>query len=129
MTSFTSRNRDDFLEALEEARRAAQGDEDEQAGTQAQTQAQAASHGSAAFLGALDRMAGKVRSYISAHLLARLYADPGPEPEPDEPRPPPRAQPPPAPTRSEHDSVVDELHLTPRLTPDDLKQLRRTFAK
>src|SRR5262245_35776681 len=122
MTSFTTRNRDDFLEALEEARRTAQGDAEEPAGPAAQAKP-AASRSSAEFFGALDRMAGRVRAYVSARLLSRLYADPGPDPEPDEP--PPQPEPAPIPLRTDHDSVVDELHLTPNLTADDLKHLRR----
>ena len=41
--------------------------------------------------------------------------EPAPEPE--------------LPVKSEHEQVVDELHLTPNLSSKDLKLIRRKFAK
>jgi hypothetical protein len=127
MTSFDTRSRDEFLKVLEEARRA-RGEEEEDpapagAGGRGRT------HGSGEFLRTLESMAGRVRAYVSARLLAGVYADtaaPADPPEPEKPRPAPPPAPPP---RSEHDTVVDELHLTPNLSADALKHLRRRFAK
>ena len=82
------------------------------------------------FRRAVERLASRLRSYISAGFLARLYADealqtqPGP-PEP-EPVPELKAEPPlPPPPKSDHEVVVDELHLTPELTSQDLARIRR----
>jgi hypothetical protein len=121
MTHLNSRERDEFLKALEEARRAAMSDDDDPPATR---RAAAAPQGSIELRQAIDRMAGRLRSYISAGLLARLYGDaahraPAQE-TPEEPS---------LPSKSEHEQVVDELHLTPNLTPADLKRLRRRFAK
>ena len=69
-------------------------------------------------------MAGKVRSYISAGLLSRLYSEGFSRPPAEEAAPEP-----PPPPKSEHEQVVDELHLTPNLTSTDLKLIRRKFAK
>jgi len=122
MMNLNSRERDEFLKALEEARRAALADDD---GGLAASRKSADPFGGLEFRHAIDRMAGKVRSYISAGLLARLYSD-------GFSRTPPReeavSEPPPAP-KSEHEQVVDELHLTPSLTATDLKLIRRRFAK
>ena len=122
MINLNSRERDEFLKALEEARRAAMADDE--GGPEASRKPRAASYGSAEFLHTIDRMAGKVRSYMSAGLLARLYSD-------GFSRPPVReaAPEPPPPPKSEHEQVVDELHLTPSLTSTDLKLIRRRFAK
>lgn len=115
------RERDEFLRALEEARRAAMGDDEESAGAQEKP---VTAPGSSELLRTLDRMAGRLKSYISAGLLTRLYSDAGartsPEPEP---------LPPPLPPKSEHEAVVDELHLTPNLSRQDLAEIRRRFAK
>jgi hypothetical protein len=120
------RDRDEFMKALDEARRAAMAADEEASAAQEQPPS------SSEFLRALDRMAGALRTYISTGLLARLYADgetrsaPDPEPELEAvPEPPP----PPAPAKSEHEAVVDELHLTPGLSAQDLARIRREFAK
>lgn len=119
--NLNSRERDEFLKALEEARRAAMADVD---GGAASPRAPTAHPGGTEFRHAIDRMAGKVRSYISAGLLARLYNDglsrrPGTGTAPESVLPP----------KSEHEQVMDELHLTPNLTPTDLMLRRRKFAK
>ena len=122
MMNLNLRERDEFLKALDEARRAAMADDDR--APEAPRKPQAASYGSSEFLHTIDRMAGKVRSYMSAGLLARLYSE-------GFSRPPMReaAHVPPPPPKSEHEQVVDELHLTPSLSPTDLKLIRRRFAK
>lgn len=120
MINLNARERDEFLKALDEARRAAMADEAETASAR---KPKAASYGSAEFLHTVDRMAGKVRSYISAGLLSRLYSEGFSRP------PPVEAAPEPPPPRSEHEQVVDELHITPNLTSTDLKLIRRKFAK
>ena len=119
MMNLNSRERDEFLKALDEARRAAMADAPEAPG-----KPRTASYGSSDFLHTIDRMAGKVRSYMSAGLLARLYSEGFSRPPPVEaaPKPPP-------PPKSEHEQVVDELHITPNLTSTDLKLIRRKFAK
>jgi hypothetical protein len=121
MMNLNSRERDEFLKALDEARRAAMADD---RAPEAPRKPRAPSYGSADFLHSIDRMAGKVRSYMSAGLLARLYSD-------GFSRPPVReaAPEPPPPPKSEHEQVVDELHLTPSLSSTDLKLIRRRFAK
>ena len=123
MINLNRRNRDEFVEALEEARRAAMGDGD--GSSDVHEQAAAGPPRSAEFLRTLDRMAGRVRSYISAGLLSRLYADgtgrSAPQSEPP--------LPPPAPAKSEQEAVLDELHLTPNLTSQQLARIRREFAK
>lgn len=122
MTSLNARDRDDFLRALEEARRAAQRDDEESPSSR---QASGPPLGSE-FLRAIDHMAGKVRSYVSTHLLSRLYAEnAGRSAAANDPQPPP----PPAPPKSDHDAVMEELHLTPGLSAEDLLRLRREFAK
>lgn len=122
MTNLNSRQRDEFLKALEEARRAAMDDADEPAPPRKPSTAQ---YASIEFRHAIERMAGRLRAYVSAGLLARLYAD-GHHRSPDRDVEPERA---PLPPKSEHEQVLDELHLTPNLTPTDLKLLRRRFAK
>jgi hypothetical protein len=88
------------------------------------------------FFGALDRMAGRIKAYVSAGLLFRFYADDAFRSSDDvepaekrdtkaEPEQPALPQPP----KSEHEAVADELHLTPNLTADDLARIRREFAK
>lgn len=125
MSSFNARSRDEFLEALEEARRAAHDDEEEPGGNAPRVQPR----GSAELLRSLEGMAGKVRSYISAKWLAGLYsADAAPPPPPPPPEEPQEPEEPAKPSKSEHEAVVEELHLTPNLTADDLKHLRRSFA-
>lgn len=132
--AFNAHNRDEFLRALEEARRAAMGDEEEEA---AAARARSQSRGSVEFLRTLENMAGRVKSYISTRILAGLYAEPDPvEPadtvareEPAGAAPPEPPPPPPQPPKSDQATVVEELHLTPGLTVDDLKHLRRRFAK
>jgi hypothetical protein len=116
-------DRDEFLRALEEARRAAMDAEDEHAGVD-QPRAAAGPPRSVEFLRTLETMAGKVKSYISAGILARIYADTAVRSAPDLEPPPP-----PPPAKSEHEAVVDELHLTPNLTSNDLARIRREFAK
>ena len=121
MTNPHARDRDEFLKALEEARRAAMADTEEpRAGRKA---AASALHGSAEFRRAIDRMAGRLRSYISARLLARLYAGSA---SCSTPKQTASVQ---HPSKSEHETVVDELRLTPNLTAQDLKHIRRKFAK
>ena len=73
MINLKARERDEFLKALDEARRAALADDGEPVGAR---KPQAASYGSAEFLHTVDRMAGKIRSYVSTGLLSRLYAYP-----------------------------------------------------
>lgn len=121
MINLNPRDRDEFLKALEEARRAAMAADGEPVAPPRRSAA--AAPGSVELRQTIDRMAGKLRSYISAGLLARLYSD-----TPSRP-PPTQAEPEPAPPKSEHEQVVDELHLTPNLTAADLKHLRRKFAK
>ena len=125
MTNLNSRDRDEFLRALDEARRSAMADEEEPVAPRKPT---APAYGSADFLQTVDRMTEKLRSYISAGLLARLYAD-NPSrsaPKPAESKPEPEPQ---APPKSEHEQVLDELHLTPGLSAAALKAIRRKFAK
>jgi hypothetical protein len=131
MISASRRERDEFLKALDEARRAAMADEDD-ASTTADERTSTEPAPSSEFLRTLDRMAGRIRSYISTGLLSRLYADgatrsapPNPELEPDADPESPSPEPP----RSEHDAVMAELHLTPNLTCEDLARIRREFAK
>ena len=121
MINLNARERDEFLKALDEARRAAMADEAETASAR---KPKAASYGSAEFLHTVDRMAGKLRSYVSAGLLSRLYSEGFSRPPPMEAAPEP-----PPPPKSEHEQVVDELHITPNLTSTDLKLIRRKFAK
>jgi hypothetical protein len=117
-----SRQRDEFLRALEEARRAAAAGAHE---PEPSLRPAPAAHASIEFWQTIDRMASRVRTYISANLLSRLYNEGMLRPpRGDVPRVP--APPPP---KSEHDQVVDELHLTPGLTATDLKLIRRKFAK
>lgn len=123
MMSFNSRARDEFLRALEEARRAALADDEADAA--AMPCKPAAVFAGLEFRDALDRMAGKVRSYISAGLLARLYNDG----HSFRSRAREAVLEPVSPPKSEHEQVVDELCLTPDLTATDLKLLRRRFAK
>jgi hypothetical protein len=132
--TFNAHNRDEFLRALEEARRASLGEAEEQA---AAARARNPSRGSVEFLRTLESMAGRVKSYISTRILAGLYAEPDPvEPadatareEPVKAAPPEPPPPPPPPPKSDQETVAEELHLTPGLTADDLKHLRRKFAK
>jgi hypothetical protein len=132
MISASRRERDEFLRALEEARRAAMAADEEDASAEERVSAEPPR--SSEFLSALDRVAGRIKSYISTGLLARLYTDgtsrSAPEAEPElklelEPDPPP----PPAPPKSEHEAVVDELHLTANLSCEDLARIRREYAK
>ena len=122
MTSLNARDRDEFLRALEEARRAAQRDEEEAESARPASGPPMSSE----FLRVIDHMAGKVRSYVSTHLLSRLYAEnavrsaPANDPQPPSPPPPPK---------SDHDTVMEELHLTSGLTATDLVRLRRRYAK
>ena len=116
-----SRERDEFLKVLEEARRAAMpgsrpsGRVDEPSQRPSRP---ARLH--IDFRQAVDRIAGTLRSYISAGLVSRLYAE-GAQLRPKEifRR---------APARSEHAQILGELHLTPSLTAHDLKLIRRRFA-
>lgn len=122
MTSLNTRERDDFLKALEEARKASLREEDAEPSQRASGPPL-----SSEFLRVIDHMAGKVRSYVSAHLLSRLYAEnsvrsAASDPQPQPPPPPPRP-------KSDHDAVMEELHLTPGLSAADLVRLRREFAK
>ena len=122
MTSLNARERDEFLRALEEARRAALRDEEEAESARPASGPPTSSE----FLRAIDHMAGKVRSYVSTHLLSRLYAENTVRSAPaNDPQPPP----PPRPPKSDHDAVMEELHLTPSLTAEELVRLRREFAK
>jgi hypothetical protein len=122
MTSLNTRDRDEFLRALEEARRAALRDEEEAESARPASGPPMSSE----FLRVIDHMAGKVRSYVSTHLLSRLYAEstvrPSPANDPQPPSPPP-------PPKSDHDAVMEELHLTAGLSAGDLVRLRREFAK
>jgi hypothetical protein len=117
------RDRDEFLRALDEARRSAMGEDDETSGIQ--HSAAGGPPPSAEFMRTLEGMAGRIKSYISAGILARLYADGTSRamPEPEKPAPPP------LPPKSEHEAVLDELHLTPNLTSQELARIRREFAK
>jgi hypothetical protein len=139
MISASRRERDEFLRALEEARRAAMAD-DEDAPPAAEERASPEPPRSSEFLSALDRMAGRIKSYISTGLLARLYADGAARPAADSETeteaelhhaaaPELEPVPSPAPPKSEHEAVVDELHLTPGLSCEDLARIRREFAK
>ncbi len=132
MISASRRERDEFLRALEEARRAATAADEEDASAEERVSA-AEPPRSSEFFGALDRVAGAIKSYISTGLLARLYADgtsrSAPEPEPELQHEPDLPPPPPAPPKSEQEAVVDELHLTPSLSCEDLARIRREYAK
>ncbi len=123
MKSLNARDRDEFLRALEEARRAAL-DRDE-APAESRSGPKSAHATSFEFRRVIDDMAGKLRSYVSARLLSRLYAENGVQSNAASIGP----APPPLPPRSEHEIVLDELHLTPGLTAADLLKLRREFAK
>jgi curved DNA-binding protein CbpA len=116
-----SRQRDEFLKALEEARRAAAAEAND---PQPSRKPSPSAHASTELWQALDRMASRVRTYISANLLTRLYNEGMLRPPRGEV---PRAPAPPPP-KSDHDQVIDELHLTPGLTANDLKVIRRKFA-
>jgi hypothetical protein len=112
--------RDEFLKALEEARAAMAGCEaDDEPRTPSRPRAAAAG---IAFRDAIDRLTGTLRTYVSAGLASRLYADASQTRS--------RETPPPAPVSrlSEHEQVLAELHLTPNLTAPDLKLIRRKFA-
>jgi len=133
MASFNAHSRDEFLRALEEARRAAMGAEEETSAPRAASQPR----GGVEFLRTLENMAGRVKTYVSTRILAGLYAERDPveaadtaarevPPQAPPPQPPPQ---PPKPAKSEHETVVEELHLTSNLSADDLKHLRRQFAK
>jgi hypothetical protein len=119
--NLNSHQRDEFLKALEEARRAAMGDHaaDDEPRQASPSRTAAASTG---FRDAIDRLTGTLRSYISAGLAARLYSDAS---QTRSREMPPRA---PIVVLSEHEQVVAELHLTPNLTAHDLKVIRRKFA-
>ena len=121
MMNLNARERAEFLKALDEARRAATADGN---GEAVASRNPAGPFGGIEFRHAIDRMAGKVRSYISAGLLSRLYSDSLSRPSAAE-----VATEPAPPTKTEHEQVVDELHLTPNLTSTDLKTIRRKFAK
>jgi hypothetical protein len=130
MISASRRERDEFLRALEEARRDAMAADEED--SLAEERVSAEPPRSSEFLNALDRVAGRIKSYISTGLLARLYADSTPRTSPEtepELEHEPELPPPPAPPKSEHEAVVDELHLTPRLSCEDLARIRREYAK
>jgi hypothetical protein len=119
MINLNRRDRDEFVRALEEARRAAMGGDEDAA-----ERASAERPRSAEFLRTIDRMADRLKSYMSAGLLARLYSDGGGRAAPE-----PQAAPPPGPPKSEQEAVMDELHLTPNLSSEDLARIRREFAK
>ncbi len=125
MKSSNASNRDEFLEALEEARRAALGDMNEQ--DDGPLRPETSHPASFEFKRVIDDLAVKVRSYVSANILSRLYAEIASQPE--QPRVEPPRSPPPLPPRSEQEQVLDELHLTPNLTANDLVKLRREYAK
>jgi len=115
--TLNSRQRDEFLKALEEAQRAAM------AGRAAQEDARKTPRsalGGIHFRQTIDRITGTLRSYISAGLAARLYNE-GTERRT-------RGHAARRSARSEHDEIVAELHLTSNLTPHDLKLIRRRFA-
>ncbi len=124
MKSPNARDRDEFLKALEEARRAAL-DQDE-APSESRVRPESAHTTSFELRRVIDDMAGKLRSYVSTRLLSRLYAENGAQQAGASSSGP---APPPLPPRSEHDTVLDELHLTPSLTAAELVRLRREFAK
>jgi len=124
MKSLNGQDRDEFLKALEEARRAAL-DRDE-APSESRVRPESAHTTNFEFRRVIDDMAGKVRSYVSARLLSRLYAENGAQQAGTTNGGPAT---PPLPPRSEHDTVLDELHLTPGLSAADLVRLRREFAK
>ena len=92
MMNLNARERDEFLKALEEARRAAMATTRRACGRASPS----GPYGGIEFLHAIDHMAGKVRSYISAGLLSRLYGEgflasaaDGTAPEPP---PPPKSE-------------------------------------
>ena len=122
MMNSSTRERDEFLKALEEARRAALADDDEPA---VGRKARAPAFGTSDLLHTVDRMAGKLRAYIPVGLLSRLYNDGFSRAAPKEDVAPEPVDPP----KSELEQVVDELHLTSNLSSKDLKLIRRRFAK
>jgi hypothetical protein len=123
MNSLNARDRDEFLKALEEARRAAS-DRDE-IPSESRLRPESAHTASFELRRVIDDMAGRLRSYVSTRLLSRLYAENGAQTSTASIE----QAPPPLPPRSEHETVLDELHLTPTLTAMDLGRLRREFAK
>jgi hypothetical protein len=127
MTNLNASSRDEFLRAP--SRKPAALPRAMTRSPAARAGASAQSRGSSEFLRTLEGMAGRVRSYISARLLTGLYADTAASSPPPPPKEPAAAPVPPIPPKSEHEVVVDELHLTPNLSADDLKHLRRKFAK
>ena len=112
-----SRQRDEFLKALEEAQRAAMASREAE---NVSSKPARGTLGGIDFRQTIDRITGTLRSYISAGLAARLYNE-GAHASTKEPLQ--RRQP-----KSEDDQILDELHLTPNLTPHDLKLIRRRFA-
>ncbi len=128
MKSPNASKRDEFIEALEEARRAATGSMDEPADEPLRPET--LHPASFEFRRVIDDLAVKVRSYVSANILSRLYAENASQPEAQHrTEAPPRATPPPLPPKSDQDAVLDELHLTPNLSAGDLVKLRRDYAK
>jgi hypothetical protein len=127
MISAGRRERDEFLRALEEARRAAAAADEEDAPAEERLSSDPA-RGSE-LLRAIDRVAVAIKSYVSTGLLARLYADGATRSANAEPEREADPQPPPAPPKSEQEVVVDELHLTPNLSCEDLARIRREYAK
>lgn len=123
MKSVNARDRDEFLKALEEARRAAMGDSDTR--DQRRMGPETPRPVSFEFRRVIDDMASRVRSYVSARFLSHAYADSGSQGTAKQPKPPPVHRPP----KSEQEAVRDELHLTPNLTTADLIKLRREYAK
>ena len=117
--NLNAHQRDEFLKALEEARAAMAGREaDDEPRKAPRPRSAAAGIG---FRDAIDRLTGTLRSYVSAGLASRLYAD-APQTRSRETPPTPVS------LLSEHEQVLAELHLTPNLTAPDLKLIRRKFA-
>ena len=118
--NLNARQRDEFLKALEEARAAMAGREADD-GPRKVSHPDSAARGMG-FRDAIDRLTGTLRSYISAGLVSRLYADAS-QTRSRETTPSTSVAP-----RSEHEQVLAELHLTSNLTAHDLKLIRRKFA-
>jgi hypothetical protein len=109
-----------FLKALEEARAAMAGREADDEPRKAFSPRSAA--GGTGLRDAIDRLTGTLRSYISAGRVSRLYADASQTRSRETPPDTSVA------SRSEHEKVLAELHLTSNLTAHDLKLIRRKFA-
>ena len=121
MINLKARERDEFLKALDEARRAALADDGEPVGRASPERLHMAAPSSC-----IRSTAWRGRFALTSPpaCSSRLYSEGFSRPPAAEAAPEP-----PPPPKSEHEQVVDELHITPNLTSRDLKLIRRRFAK